>query len=274
MTDTDVALEQLQQMLSSEGITSESTPEQEKYKEKSESYSEKSELSDFEKEQQSKGWNPGGSKSAQQWAEDGDLLVQIRVSREENKQLKQTLDSLVDYVKKQEKIVYDKALTDISAQRKQAILNKDVQAVEDLDKQKQELEKSAITPNSPAAQEFRNRYAYLRSDTSFEAMEIQDWLENHDAILAKRKLPANEHVQLLEEHLHKKFPNYFKETKEESDPVESGTSVTETATSSKKHFTYHNLNSTQKKVWKQLERGGTLTLDDYIKQLINFGDLK
>ena len=57
-------------------------------------------LTEFEQEQHAKGWNPGGPKSAEEWARSEPLYEEIKRRGKENKQLQRTLESLKDMLDK------------------------------------------------------------------------------------------------------------------------------------------------------------------------------
>jgi hypothetical protein len=63
-------------------------------------------LTDFEKEQQAKGWNPEGEKSAEEWLRAQPLYDEIKKRGKEIKQLQRTVDNMKSVMEKQTKLAY------------------------------------------------------------------------------------------------------------------------------------------------------------------------
>lgn len=233
------------------------------------------ELSEFEQEQQQKGWNPDGPKSAEEWSRSEPLYEELKKRGKENKQLQRTVESMKALMDKQEKLAYQRALADLESQRRIAISNGNHQTVDQIDRQKQELKAPEITP--PGVQEFTEKHSKWLNGTSYEDMKMVEFAKRRDDELGRKKLDPEAHMQLLEEHIIKEFPDYFKTTGEKSatlssQSVEGGSSGV--VGSSKKKYTLRDLSDEQKQVARDFERMGVMPVDKYISELIKIGDLK
>lgn len=236
------------------------------------------ELSDFEKTQQAKGWNPDGEKSAEEWARSEPLYEEIKTRGKEIKQLKRTVDELKEFLQKQEKIAYDKAMADLMAQREAAIRSGDVNLVNQIDEEKSKTQYTAPATKPDVVLEFEERHASWLQGTSFDELEIRTWALQRDQELSKLNMTPEKHLQTLEEHLHKKFPTYFNQGTAETitNPVESGytTMATKPTTTNRKKATFNDLTPEQKQVARDFERMGVMKVDEYIEQLYTIGELK
>ncbi len=273
----------------SKGVTFNEKPEQkENERETFENKQETEEtlLTDFEKEQQAKGWNPTGEKSAEEWLRAQPLYEEIKQRGKEIKQLKRTVDSLKEVMDKQKKLAYDQAILDLENRRANAEVIGDVYQAQhiqqEIENTKQEAEAAPELPQE--AYDFAERNASWMKGTTYEEMEIARFAKERDNELAIKNLDPVTHITTLEEHLHKKFPDYFGiNVKPESQLVESSSSSGVFVNTNKKKYTINDLNPAQKKVIYDFERSGiitqdgarnTMTRDEYIKILSESGDLK
>lgn len=272
----DTALDEIQEKLKAEGIKLDDVKDRKK--EETQEHKER-ELSAFEQEQMKKGWKPDGKKSAEEWAKDGDLAEQVKSKYEKKiQELEASIKAMREHVSKQDEVAYKKALEDLQKQKAQAISNRDAKAVEEIEKQQKDLEKNKTSIDDPGLR-FQAKYADLLNDMSFEAIEIQQWVFERDKLLGQKNLPPDKHVQTLEEHMLKKFPNYFNKSidKEENDVniVESASSVSDARAHNKnKKFTINDLNPVQRELALKFERHKVMKVDEYIQQLVKSGDLK
>lgn len=241
------------------------------------STSEERVLTDFEKEQVVKGWNPDGPKSAEEFERATPLYEELKVRGKEIKALRRTINELKEHMDKQKVAAYEQAVADLRDQRVQALEEGNSALVDEIDESRRELEANKPVEVHPAVTEFQERNADWMSDTSFEAMEMQRFTMDRDRQLANRNLDPEEHMAILEEHVKKQFPDYFNPRTENDDlgrgsAVESG--VSNSATVAKKQkFGFRDLNSEQKQVARDFEKMGIMKVDEYIKQLEINGDL-
>lgn len=271
--------EEVTKKLQEEGITEEIEVSEEKaeVEEPSSQQEEQEEvLTEFEQEQKVKGWNPDGPKSAEEWARAEPLYDELKLRGKEIKQLKRTLDELKGHMDKQKQAAYDQAMKDLTRQRDQAIAEGDVNMVNMIDEEARGLELDRPVDIPQAFQEFQLNNEEWLTDTSFEAMEMQRFATERDKQLIGKEITPEEHVALLEEHMHKKFPEYFNPGSTsvgQGMSVESG-SANSSATQSKKKYQFKDLTSEQKQIARDFEKMNVMKTSEYIKQLVDNGDLE
>jgi len=228
------------------------------------------------------GWNSEGEKSAEEY-----VKVALEKFPDQSKKIKQlfrTVEELKEHMSKTESRAYEKAKQEIDAQRKQAIRNGDEALVEELDKAKEELKpafQAAANEVHPAIAEFEGRNSAWLNGTSYEELKMQQWVEAHGAILGRKKLPVDEHMALLEQHVKKEFSAYFDNLDDGSDadiknPVSASRSnVTSSSSKAKgKTPTFNDLNAEQKKIARDFENLGVMSIENYIKDLVKHGEFK
>ena len=222
-----------------------------------------------------KGWNPDGPKSAEEFERATPLYEELKVRGKEIKALKRTIDELKDHMDKQKVAAYEQAVHDLQQQRVMALEEGNTALVDEIDTHRRELEAAKPVETHPAVLDFQDKHADWMSDTSFEAMEMQRFTFERDQQLANRGLSPEEHMAVLEEHIQKRFPEYFKTENDNlgrGSAVESGVSNSGT-TAPKKKFGFKDLTSEQKQVARDFEKMGIMNKDEYIKQLEINGDL-
>lgn len=234
------------------------------------------EFTELEQEQLAKGWDPDGVKSAEEFARAEPLYEKIKAQSKELKQTKRAVDELKALMQKQEKLAYQKALDTLRQEKDEAILRGDLSTVREIEKQQQEMDNAPQPVAAPVA-DFLERYGDLFKSTDYEEMKIVEFVTRRDSELMRRKLPPEEHVKLVEEHMMKEFPNYFgagKETVGRAQGVEAGlgSNVAGKPSAIKKH-TFHSLSDEQKKVARDFEKLGIMKTDEYIKSLVDLGEL-
>lgn len=229
------------------------------------------------------GWKPDGKKSAEDYIkfaleklpERGEALAsqnkKLEAKDGELNKMRNMLEELTVHMKKQKDEAYKQALNEFKEQKRQAILEGNVDLVEQLESQgapQQETIPECI-------KDFEERNASWLNGDSLEDLEMQDWVQRHGALLGRKQLPTDQHMDRLEKDLRKKFPTYFE--KDESgmyDAVEGSFGSGVAKVSNKKVFTFKDLSSAQKEVAKYLKDAGHMTVDEYIQELVKYGDLK
>lgn len=223
------------------------------------------------------GWNAEGEKSAEEY-----VSLALEKFPEQSKKIKQlfkAVDELKMHMSKTEQAAYERAKTELQQQRRAAISEGDVDLVEKLDEQiKATVEPIMAATNTvhPAIAEFEERNAGWLNGTSYEELKMQQWVEAHGAILGRKKLPVDEHMALLEEHVKKEFASYF--DKDDDAPIKSPvassrSNVKTSAAGAKKNYTFNDLNEEQKKIAKDFQNLGIMSIDNYIKDLVKHGEL-
>lgn len=220
------------------------------------------------------GWKAEGEKSAEEF-----VKVAMDKFPEQSKKIKQlfrAVDELKIHMSKTEKLAYDRAKKEIDDQRKQAIHNGDIDLVEKLDQAKSDLvpimEKTDV---HPSIVEFEERNAGWLTGTSYEELKMQQWVEAHGAILGRKRLPVDEHMLLLEDHIKKEFPDYFNDNEDIKSPVSSSReNISNKSLKKGKNPTFNDLSQEQKKIARDFEDLGIMSIDNYIKDLVKHGELK
>lgn len=234
------------------------------------------------------GWKPEGKRSAaeyikyalEQFPERGEALSKQARSLEhkddELSKMKNVLSELTSHMKKQKDVAYQQALMDLQQQRRTAISQGDVEKVEAIDMQQNNLQHNSTTPPQ-AVEDFKSKYQDYLTGTSFEALEIQEWIFKRDQQLASSRLPPEQHMKELERHMLQKFPHYF----EGRDNIGQPSAVDSLQNSNvaggrrkKTAFSFNDLTVEQKDVANYLEQCGHMKKADYIKQLVENGDLQ
>lgn len=233
------------------------------------------ELTDFEKEQYAEGWRPDGEKSAEEWARTAPLYKGLEARGKQIKQLQRTVDSMKELMMKQEKAAYAKAVADLEQQRRQAIEQGNAEAVDYIETQKNNLAPPAIQEEMhPSIAEFKEKHKAWLEGSSYEEMKMQDFVNRRDAELMKRGLAVEDHLQTLEEHVQKEFPEYFGIKSGRAQAVESAASSGVVRGKTGKRYVFADLSSEQKTVAKDFERMGVMPVNDYIKKLVELGELQ
>lgn len=238
------------------------------------------ELTAFELEQQKKGWNPHGRKTAEEWADNEPLVTELRAIRNENKRYQQTIDQLKAYVDKQEEITYKKALQDLAHERASAIERGDVAEVDRLDEAKanmaQQPEQTSQESSHPAVAEFYTKHDSWINGTSVTEIEMMAFAQERDRLIKQKNLPPEKHMKLLEECVMAKFPDYFDQGNEKeyvSAPVVESGSL-RTSPSKNKKYTKRDLSQDQLAVLKNFELFKVMDEAAYIEGLVKAGELK
>lgn len=243
-------------------------------------------LNDIEKIASQYGWKPEGKRNAEeyikfaleQFPERGEALSkQARTIESKDSELgkmKAVLDELSSHMQKQKDLAYQKAVNDLQQKRKQAIVNGDIARVEQIDKEQINLQNKS-SDKLKVVEDFKSRNREWMDGTSYDALEMQEWLLHRDNQLGSRKLDPVEHMRILEEHLHKKFPDYFGMSESKTNAIDgSAHNSNVVGRSGKKSFTVKDLTKEQRDVAEYLSAGGHLKISEYIQQLVDSGDLK
>lgn len=235
--------------------------------------SKKRELTEFEKEQMKDGWNPNGEKSAEEFARAGKLYREITKRGDEIQELKQTINEMKSFMDKQRQAGYDQALKELQHQRVEAISMGNVEEVDEIESQIRSMEAPEAKPATPtvhpAVAAFNKRYDDLIQDHSLEAFKIKEFLGKRAADLDQSGLDPEKAIQILESDMKAEFPARF------GDPgsltVERGSSLG--ASKSKGRHQFSDLTKEQKDCARHFVNQGIMTVEEYIKQLVELGEL-
>ncbi len=226
------------------------------------------------------GWNPDGKKSAEEYIEfalekfpkRGEALTlqnkKLESKDGELSEMKAMLSELASHMDKQKDLAYKQALKDIDSRKKQAIAEGDMRQVDEL-----EAEEKSLKPLPKAIEDFKRRNAEWIDSPKYEHRQMYAWLMQEDQNLGRFNLDPAQHAEELEAGLHRQFPDYFGAplSKMQAVDSDSGSGVAKT---NKKTFTFDDLTETQKNVATYLDKSGIKKKSEYIKQLVENGDLK
>ena len=239
------------------------------------------EQSDVEKEAMAKGWKPEGEKSAEEFLRAEPLYEEIKQRGKEIKALRSQMNELMNHMGNLKRAGYEDRLNAIKAEREDAVARSDMESLEYLDEEmykvKSEMDQEPASDSNmhPAAEAFVERHRDILEDYSLEAQEVKTFINERDQQLGSYNLDPEVHIETLERDLRSRFPEKFgvkKKTKESSVTVESD-SVPVTS-KKKSKYTFSDLSRDQKAIYKRLEKTGVMEGNEYIKQLIEIGELK
>lgn len=242
---------------------------------------EKKEPNQYEEAARSKGWKPKEEYEglpeawvgAEEFIKREPLFERIKQSTKEVKELKKTVESMANYHKRAVETAVAKTISDLKAQKKEAIQTGDVDKVEEIDKAIDEQKQ--IKADTPTKQEV--------------APEIVEWVEKNpwfnndkemaDFAVAYNKTQIDKGTSLSEalsktaEVVKKAFPDKFTRNKERQQAPPTVESPTKEEGKGNK-FTVTRLSQEQKRVYDQMvTRHKILSHDEYFKSLQDIGEL-
>lgn len=242
---------------------------------------EKKEPNQYEEAARSKGWKPKEEYEgipeawigAEEFLKREPLFDRIKQSTKEVKELKKTIESMATYHKRAVEAEVAKRISDLKAQKKEAIQTGDVDKVEEIDKAIDEQKQ--IKADTPTKQEV--------------APEIVEWVEKNpwfnndkemaDFAVAYNKTQIDKGISLSEalsksaEAVKKAFPDKFTRNKERQQAPPTVESPTKEEGKGNK-FTVTRLSQEQKRVYDQMvTRHKILSHDEYFKSLQDIGEL-
>lgn len=222
------------------------------------------------------GWKPDGEKSAAEFLRAAPLYDEIKNRGREIKELKATLDELKAHQDKQIKLGYEQALRDLEQQRIDAIEMGDVASVTELDAQIHE-QREHIKPEKPVLPpevvSFGERHKDWIEDPSYQGKLMREFAKERDEELLQYNLPPEEHLKVIEKDLKMKFKDYFGNKEVDSEEVYPSVESGAPAPRKSKKVTFADLSPEQKKCARHFEKRGVMTVEAYIKQLKQLGDI-
>lgn len=220
----------------------------------------KRDFSEFEQICIERGWDPDGKMNAREWDEYGWKHKQKKVDS-----LFATIEKMKNRMEQQEREAYAKARADLEAKRIEAIEMADVERVKQIENQTKQLIDPSVKEH---ADEFIMKHKAWYQGTSFRDREMQLVCQNRDNELVSENLIPEEHFKKLDEFMMKKYPEYFKV---EPEPISNSVEGKQPATvkiSNKKKLTFDDLDEFQKRAAKNLQKSKGISIEDYIKRLI------
>jgi hypothetical protein len=203
------------------------------------------------------------------------LFDVIKQQSKELKELKKTVESVVNFSQKNAELAAKRAVSELKAERKEAISTGDVEKVEVLDTkiaEQQEIVKS-IPPAPTEVMKWTEANEWFSKDP-----ELQDFAVAYCAGYAKRHPEASMETSLkaTESATKRAFPDspFFKEVSRRQEPPPVETHKGEGKGEGKvKKFTLDRLDEDQKRAYHQFIKAKVMTHDQYFESLEEIGAL-
>lgn len=233
------------------------------------------EYSEIEKQALATGWNPDGVKGAEEWVRSEPLYKEIKKRGEELKELKATVDALKSFSDQQRALGAKEALEKLKQDKRTAIEFGDVEQVDRIEQEIKKHEGQGDARDIHIQQFLQQNESWMK-DPSALGFQMRDYFEKRDADLTRFNLPVDQHVKMMQQDMENKFPEYFNKSEAEGEIVtpviESGQSSLNMSKPKKAGIEV--LPSEHRKIFKKLEALGVITLDQYIKDLRDLGEIK
>lgn len=202
----------------------------------------------------------------------GELFSKIDSQNREIKETKKTLAALEQHYLKVKETEYKRALADLKKQKKEALIENDVEAVLDVDEKIEELREEQIAEARQAAVQHQQQQA-SQPHPEFVAWTAKNgWYQTnrtmrvfadaHGVELREQGVSPSEVLRLVTEEVKKKFPDKFYNPKrEEASSVEGGGSKGTKSTGKVE------LSEVETTIMKKLVGQGVLTKEQYIADI-------
>ena len=243
---------------------------------------EEEDTSRVEKEALQKGWKADGPKSAEEFLRAEPLYDELKQRGKDIKELKETVSEMKTLMAQQREAGYEQALGDLERLKADAIRAGDVDTVSGLDDQIKTYETELgnipgepVTPNEmPEVKSFYNQNKFWIEDTSHAAQQIREFAQKRDLELVPFKLAAQKHLDIIQQDIEKQFPDTFKSTSDTPKAVvESDKTDTVRIVSKKGKLSFADLSPEQKKCARHFEKNGVMSVEKYIDELKNVGEI-
>lgn len=271
---------------------------------------EEKEYNELEQEQIKEGWDPTGSKTAEQFKHDGSFFRKIKELKKENQEIRDAFRNMTSHQKKLEKAAYVRALEDIKAERDAAVEVGDVDLVNALEQRRDntkahleviEKEEKIVTEVQrnepiPAALEFKDRNAdWFRTELltqdvkTLKGKDLQDYKMTQKALTYDDYLglkiekgllnyTPEESIKLVEEFIKEEYPDRFSPKENPNREAAPATGKSTTSSSGNSDLKLVGRMSEQQKsafnMYQKACPGLYKSIEEYAKQLQEIGDLK
>ena len=237
-------------------------------------------ISDVEKRARDMGWVPQDEytgdpvkwKSAEVFVALDEPIKRIESQSQELKQVRKALEALKQHHSKVAETEYQRAIRDLKSQRKQALVDGDIDTFERLEDEieiakeqfttiKQAAQSPAVEDPQPVVHpEFRS---WLNRNSWYESYSyMRQFADDAGAKFHRQGLDRAEVLKKVEEAVRKEFPNKFTNPNKERAP-----GVEEGGTKSGKRTETIELNEQERNIMNTLVRSGALTKEQYIADL-------
>lgn len=237
-------------------------------------------LSEVEQEAMAKGWKPEGEKSAEEFLRAEPLYDEIKKRGKELKELQSTIAEMKKYMDQQREMGRKEALEELKAQRENAIYEGNISKVDEIEGKMKEYDSELPKEDSTADQpevvtNFVSEFQQVTEslDETFKE-RVRLYTLERDEQLARWGYSPEKHMAILKEELKEKFPSVFDKKEEPSNAYAAVESSSRSVTkSSGRKVTFADLNPDQKKAARHFDKHGVMSVDDYIKQLQQIGEI-
>jgi hypothetical protein len=194
----------------------------------------------------------------------------IQKQNREMETLKKTLNATANHVKKVGELAYKRAINDLQKDRKKAVERADVDEVGAIDEEIAGLKQEADSVPHEFT-EWVGENAWFGKDQELYTFACASF----DAQVKRNpSMPLNEVLDMVTKATKRAYPESFEQQKAEkvrpsAPSVEGGTRPSNV----KSGPGYNSLSPDQKRVCDTFVRGGIMTKEDYVKSLVEIGEL-
>lgn len=224
-----------------------------------------------------KGWRPleEWDGDPEEWVDAKEFIRRVPLFEKNHKlskkvkDLEKTLFELKGHMGKVGEAAYNKAVNDLMAQRDAAIDDGDKEQVKAIDKAIKEAE--TLKPDeSDKVHPAITAWEADNGEWFYKDQEIADFgMAYFQRYLARSPGKFEEGLEAMETAIKKAYPEKFENPKRKAPPVvEAGA-----AQGAKKKYTRADLSDDQRKVMGNFVRQGIMSEEDYIKQLVEIGEV-
>jgi hypothetical protein len=196
------------------------------------------EISEVEQQARAQGWVPeeeyqgnGKWRTAQEFVDRGELFGKIESQNKELKSIRETLAQFKDHHNKVQENAYKKAIADLKAKKKEALVEGDADLVIEVDEQLAEVRQAQKTieaqPQQSVEQTLHPEFVSWKNKNSWyeHNRPMRGWADMRGVELAEQGKSPAEVLRIVEQEVRKEFPSKFE------NPNRSKPGAVETSTS-------------------------------------------
>ncbi len=218
------------------------------------------------------GWHAEGEKSAEEFIE-----YALKEVPERGKKLKtymKTVDDLKVHMRKQQEYALKQAAEELQ-EKKRLAQDNNYATYQQLDREEAKLSPVNLDIKD-AYDDFTARHAEWLNPKDRKTRNMRSWLRQADDDIGKLGLSPKEHFEMLDKEVQEEFPGYFNGSQSEApqrhQAVESDGYNSVTIPKSKK-LQFSSLPKEMQEAAIRLEKSGSMTRQQYLDDLIKFGDI-
>ena len=191
------------------------------------------------------------------------LYEELERRGKETKRLRQDIEVLKQSYAKMEEAAYKRALTALKEQRKEAILNNEMDRVVEIDDQIEELKEVKPTQPQPNVADIQEKVNVWMTENKWytEDQDLREYADGVGLSLGKKGLPPEEVLEQVAQKVKKMFPEKFQK-KPTAPKVEMTPSGGKPKPADRVELT-----EDEKKSMRTFVRQGLMTEEQYIEQI-------